>query len=109
MEENPLGYLPADARIGVTVGHVIRKYFDQYPNGVLLYNIDNRDKKQKARKRLFDRWYESETTSGIERRGEVVGSPPNETYIGLLYPTNHPHRRLIIDSIEAFLLYAKAK
>lgn len=109
VEDNPLEQLPSDPRIGDTICHVIKKYFDQNPNGVLLYSIDNRDKKQIARKRLFDRWHGLEKSTGIEKRGEMVGSPPDELYFGLLFRKDHPHRRLIADSIEAFLLFARSK
>ena len=109
VEENPLAHLPKDARIGETIRVVLRGYFQQNPTGILLFTIDNKDKRQAARKKLFDRWYEQENSLGIERKSGIVAKGPHETSFGLFYNAKHPHKGLIIASVESFLLEMKGK
>jgi hypothetical protein len=109
IEENPLGHLPMDSCIGDTVSIVIQKYFEQNPKGILLYTIENRDKRQAARKRLFDSWHEKQKSSRIEKQSGSIGKAPNETFFGLLFNAKHPHRGLIIGAVESFLLEIGAK
>jgi hypothetical protein len=107
--ENPEEILLADPKVGDTVRLVVANFFEQNPKGVLLYSIDNRDKKHLARRRVFDRWYDQEKHRMVEKRCGVFGHPPDETCFCILYRSDHPHRGLIISSVDAFLLYLQSK
>jgi hypothetical protein len=90
-----------DARIGITIVHIVRHYLDAVNlNSILAFNCDAEDGKQVKRHNKFDRWYKTYASDmEFEKIDEEILAPVGEiyvpTFISILYRTDHPRREQI--------------
>lgn len=100
---------PADPRVGATVRHIVMKFFEENPHGILFYTINEMDNRQSMRNRLFSRWFSIESSSGIKRMGGSFKNGTGESYAYLLYQKKNPHDSLIVHAVEDYRLYSNSK
>ena len=58
--------LPKDGRVSATILKILNSFFGNSQN-VLLYVCESTDNKQLARKRTFDRWFDSQKVNSLEK------------------------------------------
>jgi hypothetical protein len=46
-----------DLKISKTIVQIVKDFFDEYPNSVVVYICDSQDNRQHYRNRLFNRWF----------------------------------------------------
>jgi hypothetical protein len=100
--------LPFDDKVRATIVFILKLFFEQNPFGILTYSIDNQDGRDLQRNRIFDRWYDREIDSGIQKIGGRFGTR-NAIYYYLLFRNDHPYRNLILDCSQYFSLFYKTK
>ena len=95
-----------DARIGITIVHIVKHYLHADDiNSILAFNCDAEDGKQVKRHNKFDRWYRTYAADmGFEKIDEEILAPVGQvyvpTFISILYRTDHPRRERIPAEME---------
>ena len=93
------GEWPAyDSRIAATVMAVVERALLTDERRVITYVCDHADNRQKARHRLFARWFESHSEGRFVRKplGESVG-----LYAALLFSKNNPFAQDLIENLPS--------
>ena len=100
------GKAALDARIGVTIVHIVKHYLSEVDlNSILAFNCDPEDGKQAKRHNKFDRWYKTYALDmGFEKIDEEILAPAGDeyvpTFISILYRIDHPRREHIPAEVE---------
>ncbi|MGI4874188.1 MAG: DUF6169 family protein [Janthinobacterium lividum] len=107
--ENTAG--PADGRIIATLLHLVQRFFDTYPENVLLFICESGDGRQYFRQRLFTKWRLAHDRAAEFQQlpiAIIAGEPA--IVGGLLFRQDHPLRTEIATFLEAEIqLYTDAK
>jgi hypothetical protein len=83
----------ADPRVFDTIHEMMGPYFD-HDSRVLLYVCDATDVRQKARHRLFNKWFDNK--KGFTREELEINPPDCETiYTSIITRNDFPHRDVL--------------
>ena len=83
-----------DIRLEATMVAVVEQELTQYPSTIILWVCSPDKKQQRARNKLFNRWYKhyKDTDGLLTIIKKDVETNPNE-YASLLYRADHPDRK----------------
>lgn len=96
--ENPLPAIPCDHRVSATVCSIITTALQAAPEKILFFVCDSIDAKQRARMRMFNRWYRNSKNLHLEKHNTSILSPDMELYASIMLHSHHPQKDHIIHS-----------
>ena len=89
---------PMDARIAVTIVAILRRFFENNENAMIMI-CDTLDGKEAKRRKLFDRWYKLYNDGTLDKLDASASTADYELFISIYFTRNNPHRK---DLIQAF-------
>lgn len=92
-----------DPHVFEVVSLIIEEFFKNNTN-VMLYICDPSDNRQKARSRLYRRWYETyEHRESYTLADAAIDMGKTTVYAGMLVRKDHPAYAPILDAFDAFV------
>lgn len=89
-ESTGTNYIPPDSRIAPTVVAAIADFLKADTNRVITYICDSSDKRELARKRKFDQWFDTFATHDFRKQeGTLADSDGISFYIAAMWLQNH--------------------
>lgn len=89
---------PIDSRIAQTVVHILRQFFSNHENSMIMV-CDNSDGKELKREKLFSRWFTFYNDGTIRKFDASSGNEYYTLYVSLFVHEHNPHIR---DLVAAF-------
>jgi len=94
---------PMDRRIVATVVEVLRVFFQNHENAMIM-TCDSVDGKQRKRRKLFDRWFDIYNADNTLSR--IDASRRNADYellVSLYYKEENPNKQQLLDAFKELL------
>ena len=93
---------PIDRRIAITVVSVLRKFFENIDNAMIMV-CDSTDGKHHKRRNLFNRWFQYYNDGTITTRNAEVSDADYELLLSLYFKRNNPDKTQLIKSFNDLL------
>jgi hypothetical protein len=94
---------PMDRRIAATVVEVLRIFFQDNENAMIM-TCDSVDGKQRKRRQLFDRWFDIYNENSILSRVDVRrGNSDYELLVSLYYKESNPNKEQLLKAFRELM------
>ena len=93
---------PIDARIAVTVATILKRFFENNENAMIMI-CDTLDGKEAKRRKLFDRWYKRFNDGSLEKYDASASTAEYELFISIYFTRTNPNRRQLIEAFRDLL------
>ena len=91
-----------DRRIATTVAEVLRRFFQNVDNAMIMV-CDSTDGKQRNRRNLFNRWFHYYNDGTITTINAEVGSAEYEMLLSIYFKKSNPYRQQLIKAFGDLL------
>lgn len=88
---------PIDVRIVLTVVQILRQFFNNNENSMIMV-CDNSDGKEAKRRKLFDRWYDKYADSHVVKYDASAHDGDYHLFTSLYFRQDHPFGRQVRDA-----------
>ena len=86
---------PIDRRIAATVVDVLRRFFSNHVNAMIMV-CDSIDGKERKRRMLFDYWFGLYNDGTISKMDASASTPDYEMFLSLYYRNDNPNRTRLL-------------
>lgn len=93
---------PLDLRIAATVVEVLRRFFQNVENAMIMV-CDSTDGKQHQRRNLFDRWFHYYNDGTLTAINAEVGEGDYELLLSIYFKKDNPYKRQLIKAFGDLL------
>ncbi len=93
---------PIDLRIAATVVDVLRRFFQNVENAMIMV-CDSTDGKQQKRRNLFDRWFHFYNDGTLMTINAEVGEGDYELILSIYFKKNNPYKQQLIKAFGDLL------
>lgn len=93
---------PIDLRIAATVVDVLRRFFENVENAMIMV-CDSTDGKQHKRRNLFDRWFSFYNDGTLTTISAEVGEGDYELLLSIYFKKNNPNKQQLIKAFGDLL------
>ena len=93
---------PIDLRIAATVVDVLRRFFQNVENAMIMV-CDSTDGKQQKRRNLFDRWFHFYNDGTLMTINAEVGEGDYELLLSIYFKKNNPYKQQLIKAFGDLL------
>ena len=93
---------PLDLRIAATVVEVLRRFFQNVENAMIMV-CDSSDGKQHQRRNLFDRWFHLYNDGTLTAINAEVGEGDYELLLSIYFKKNNPYKQQLIKAFGDLL------
>ena len=93
---------PLDRRIAATVVYVLRRFFENIENAMIMV-CDTTDGKQHKRRNLFDRWFHYYNDGTMTAINAEVGDGDYELLLSIYFKINNPYKQQLIKAFGDLL------
>ena len=93
---------PLDRRIAATVVYVLRRFFENIENAMIMV-CDTTDGKQHKRRNLFDRWFHYYNDGTMTAINAEVGEGDYELLLSIYFKINNPYKQQLIKAFGDLL------
>lgn len=93
---------PIDLRIAATVVYVLRRFFENVENAMIMV-CDSTDGKQHKRRNLFDRWFSFYNDGTLTTISAEVGEGDYELLLSIYFKKNNPNKQQLIKAFGDLL------
>ena len=93
---------PIDLRIAATVVDVLRRFFENVENAMIMV-CDSTDGKQHKRRNLFDRWFHYYNDGTLTAINAEVGEGDYELLLSIYFKKTNPYRQQLIKAFGDLL------
>ena len=88
---------PIDRRIALTIRHILRQFFNNNENAMIMV-CDSLDGKELKRARLFSRWFMQYNDGNIQKYDASSATEYYMLYVSLYIHRNNPNIRQIVNA-----------
>ncbi len=93
---------PIDLRIGATVVHILRRFFETIENAMIMV-CDSTDGKQHKRRNLFDHWFRYYNDGTLTTINAEVGEGDYELLLSIYFRKDNPYKQQLIKAFGDLL------
>jgi len=93
---------PLDRRIAATVVDVLRRFFQNVENAMIMV-CDSTDGKQELRRNLFNRWFHYYNDGTINTINAEVGDGDYELLLSIYFKKTNPYRQQLVKAFSDLL------
>ena len=93
---------PIDLRIAATVVDVLRRFFQNIENAMIMV-CDSTDGKQHKRRNLFDRWFHFYNDGTLATVSAEVGEGDYELMLSIYFKKDNPYKQQLIKAFSDLL------
>ena len=93
---------PIDLRIAATVVYILRRFFENVENAMIMV-CDSTDGKQHKRRNLFDRWFHYYNDGTMATINAEAGEGDYELLLSIYFKKTNPHRQQLVKAFSDLL------
>ena len=93
---------PLDLRIAATVVYILRRFFENIENAMIMV-CDSTDGKQHKRRNLFDRWFQLYNDGTLATVNAEVGQGDYELLLSIYFKKTNPYKQQLIKAFSDLL------
>lgn len=93
-----------DRRIAETVVDILRRFFDNMENAMIMV-CDNTDGKQRKRRNLFDRWFHYYNDGTMTTLNAEAGQGDYELLLSIYFKNNNPYKSQLVQAFGELLTH----
>ena len=93
---------PLDLRIAATVVYVLRRFFENVENAMIMV-CDSTDGKQRKRRSLFDRWFQYYNDGTLATVNAEVGEGDYELLLSIYFKKDNPYKQQLMKAFGDLL------
>ena len=93
---------PLDLRIAATVVYILRRFFENIENAMIMV-CDSTDGKQHKRRNLFDRWFQLYNDGTLATVNAEVGQGDYELLFSIYFKKTNPYKQQLIKAFSDLL------
>ncbi len=102
IEREGNGVHPMDARIAVTIVTILKRFFENNENAMIMI-CDTLDGKEAKRRKLFDRWFKLYNNGTLEKFDAAASTTEYEIFISIYFTKSNPNRKQLIEAFRDLL------
>ena len=91
-----------DARIAVTIVTILKRFFENNENAMIMI-CDTLDGKEAKRRKLFDRWFKLYNNGTLEKFDAAASTTEYEIFISIYFTKSNPNRKQLIEAFRDLL------
>lgn len=90
---------PLDVRIGATIARILAEFFRKNSNSMIMV-CDNTDGRERKRRALFDRWYDSYSGQSLIKLDAALQQDGYRLLVSMYIAKTNPKKRELIDAFN---------
>ena len=90
---------PIDRRIAATVVEILRRFFENEENAMIMI-CDSSDGKEHKRRLLFDFWFDLYNDGTLSKMDASASTPEYDMYLSIYYKNQNPNKKQLLEAFR---------
>lgn len=91
-----------DRRIAVTIVEILRQFFKNMENAMIMV-CDSTDGKEQKRRLLFDLWFENYNDGSLCKMDASASTPEYDMYLSIYYKEQNPNKKQLLEAFRELM------